>query len=115
LTDALPLFDLAQIDENWGGADDDTFRIVLGIFAPEAELLGSALAAEAGNPDPHTRQRLAHTLRGAASNVSAAHLAAAALALEHAPPEAALTAFTTLETALRATLAVIAAGGPANG
>jgi two-component system sensor histidine kinase/response regulator len=110
---AKPLFDLAQIDESWGGADDETYRIILGIFAPEAEGLSAQLAALVAEGDTASRQRLAHTLRGAASNVGAAQLAGCALALEHAPPAAAASRFAELRTALQATLAIIAAGGPA--
>jgi two-component system sensor histidine kinase/response regulator len=110
---AQKLFDLAQIEESWGGAHDQTYRTILGIFVPEAEALCAELAGllEAGDMD--RLQRLAHTLRGAASNVGASQLADRALALEHADAAFAASRFSELHDALRATLALIAAGGPA--
>jgi HPt (histidine-containing phosphotransfer) domain-containing protein len=110
---AQPLFDLAQIAESWGGADDETYRTILAIFVPEAEALCSQLAGLINEGNPQRLQRLAHTLRGAASNIGATQLADCALALEHAPGPAAATRFAELHAALRATIAMIAAGGPA--
>ncbi len=107
------LFDLAQIEESWGGADDETYRTILGIFGPEAESLYAQLAELFARGDMARLQRLAHTLRGAASNVGARHLAATALALERAPAASAAGHLAELRTALTATLALIAAGGPA--
>ncbi len=109
---ALPLFDLAQIAESWGGADDDIYRTILGIFGPEAEGLCTQLAGLVAAGDAARLQRIAHTLRGAAANVGAARLAACAFALEHAPPGGAAGLFTEVRDALGATLATIAAGGP---
>jgi HPt (histidine-containing phosphotransfer) domain-containing protein len=109
MTIAETLFDLEQIAENWGGPDDPTYRIVLEIFVPETQ----RLVAEIGCADHAALPRLAHTLRGAAINVGAKRLAAAADVLEHAAPGATAGAIAALDTALAATLAALAAGGPA--
>jgi len=105
---AEKLFDLAQIEENWGGPDDLTYRAVLGIFVPETLRLRAAI----GCADHAALARLAHTLRGAAINVGATRLAAAAGVLEHAGPENAPDAISGLDAALEATLAALEAGGP---
>jgi len=102
------LFDLVQIEENWGGPDDLTYRTVLAIFVPEAGTLRAAI----GSADHAALPRLAHTLRGAAINVGATRLAAAAGVLEHAAPQAVPVAIAALDAALDATLAALAAGGP---
>jgi HPt (histidine-containing phosphotransfer) domain-containing protein len=101
-----PLFDFLQIEENWGGPDDLTYRTVLGIFVAEVLRLRAAI----GCADHAALAGLAHTLRGAASNVGATRLAAAAGVLEHAGPDHAPDAIAALDAALDATLA---AGGPA--
>jgi hypothetical protein len=104
-----PLFDLLQIVENWGGPEDPIYRAVLGIFVPEALRLRVAI----GSADPAGLARQAHTLRGAAINVGATRLAAAAGALEHAAPGATADAIAALDAALDATLAAVDEGGPA--
>jgi HPt (histidine-containing phosphotransfer) domain-containing protein len=117
LSDAVLLFDLAQIDEAWGGAADETYRMVLGIFAPEAEGLRAGLADALANQDTASIVRLAHTLRGAAANVAASRLAACAGALERAAAQGDLAALPALllalDAAVGATCAEIAGGGPA--
>jgi hypothetical protein len=109
LITAAPLFDLLQIGENWGGPEDPIYRAVLGIFGPETQRLRVAI----GRADHADLARLAHTLRGAAINVGATRLAAAAGALEHSAPGAAADAIAGLDAALDATLAALAEGGPA--
>jgi HPt (histidine-containing phosphotransfer) domain-containing protein len=101
------LFDLVQIEENWGGPDDRIYRCVLDIFVPETKSLRSAI----GCADQAALPRLAHTLRGAAINVGARRLAVAAGVLEHAAPEALPAALEALDRALQATLAAIGARG----
>jgi hypothetical protein len=109
---AEPLFDLAQIEENWGGLDDPIYCAVLGIFVPESERLRSAI----GCADAAALPRLAHTLRGAAINVGAKRLAAAAGVLEFALPADLAAAIASLDEALRETVAAVHAGlGAADG
>ncbi len=119
MSDAVLLFDLAQIDEAWGGATDETYRMVLGIFAPEAEDLRAGLADALARHDLARLVRLAHTLRGAAANVAASRLAACAGALERAAADgdrAALPGlFGSMSDALVATCDSIAKMGPAGG
>jgi HPt (histidine-containing phosphotransfer) domain-containing protein len=119
LSDTVLLFDLAQIDEAWGGTADETYRMVLGIFAPEAEGLRAGLADALARHDLTSLERLAHTLRGAAANVAASRLAASAGALERAAARGDLAAlpglFGAIEVAVAATCASIAGGGPAEG
>ncbi len=114
-----PVFDAARIRDDWGGADDETYRIILGIFVPEATRLCGEIGAGLALGDAPAYTRLAHTLRGAASNVCALRLAAGAGALEQAAMagETARLAglFAALEEALRTTLAVISSGGEAPG
>jgi len=77
-------FDPALAEAQWSGMADDTRRMILGIFAEECdELCGKARAALADG-DSGALARAAHTLRGAAANVGALHLAAASEALEAA-------------------------------
>jgi HPt (histidine-containing phosphotransfer) domain-containing protein len=111
-----PIFDLAQIEENWGGADDDTYRAIIDIFVPEAKNLGAILSQALAGPDRAALLRAAHTLSGASSNVGASNLSSKARDLEFAALDAGQGTLASLnaevQSALQTVLAVIAAGGP---
>lgn len=116
MVETVSIFDVTQVEESWGAADDETYRTILGIFVPEAEGLCEALTVALEDDDRASLERHAHTLRGAAMNISGGRLGACAGEVE----QAALTAdkthlaglMTALQAALRATTAVIKGGGP---
>jgi HPt (histidine-containing phosphotransfer) domain-containing protein len=111
-----PVFDHLHIDENWGGPNDDGFRLVLGLFAEDAAALRAALGAGLARGDRAALAHAAHSLKGAAANVGAFALSQCAAALEDqaaiATPSELESGLDALDQALEAVRAALDAGGP---
>jgi PAS domain S-box-containing protein len=80
---ALPSFDRAEMLRRLGG-DRDVLDEVIAIFRHSAPALVDDIRAGVDARDGHRIRQAAHTLKGAAGNVSAKRLAALALDLESA-------------------------------
>ncbi len=93
---ALPAFDAKALLHRLAG-DADLARRVGSLFL--AELPGQLAALAPAAQDPPTLQRLAHTLKGAAANLGAPALGAAATRLDRAARDGATADFPHLITA----------------
>lgn len=114
------IFDLGLIAENWGDPGDAGYRMILGVFGPEAQALAAEMDRALANGYRAGLEDAAHSLKGAAANVGAVQLAALAGRLEALAPLADLPmladALALLHGAVQAVDQVLAAGGPnANG
>jgi len=109
------VFDLVQIEEQWGSASDDTYRMILGIFAEECAGLCSKALLMLADGRRDQLAHVAHGVRGAAANVGAFRLAECAGLLEAAATHdenALVVLVAEMEYAWDAVRTEIEAGGP---
>jgi HPt (histidine-containing phosphotransfer) domain-containing protein len=114
---SAPTFDRLHIEAQWGDLADDTYQAILQIFLDEGKTICANLRSSLGANQRDAMLRSAHTIRGAASNVGALHLADCAdrleAAVENADTESLAKLVDDVEVAWRDVLLVIEAGGPA--
>jgi HPt (histidine-containing phosphotransfer) domain-containing protein/CheY-like chemotaxis protein len=104
--DLGPAIDLAAVAALWGGPDGPGFQLVVGVFINELAGFPAQVEALLAAGDRGGLERQAHSIKGAASQVGANLLAAAALRLEQ-------NALTASDAGLHALAAAIeAASGP---
>jgi signal transduction histidine kinase/DNA-binding response OmpR family regulator len=108
----VPLVDMGQVSEIWGGTEPELYRDIVQVFVGELEQRLARLEAAAAAADRQSLARQAHAIKGAAANVGAVPLSEAAAVLEHEAgddePAAARRRVAELQDLARRTIAALA-------
>ncbi|MFO1060335.1 MAG: ATP-binding protein [Dongiaceae bacterium] len=109
---AAPLIDAAQVGEIWGGMEPEIYREIVQVFIAELEQRLTRMESAAAVGESQALARQAHAIKGAAANVGALPLSAAAAELERDPatddPAAARRRVATLTDLARRTMNALA-------
>jgi signal transduction histidine kinase/CheY-like chemotaxis protein/HPt (histidine-containing phosphotransfer) domain-containing protein len=111
-----PLVDARQVEEIWGGMEPEVYAEIVQVFLGELEQRLARLARAAAAGESEVLSRQAHAIKGAAANVGALPLSAAAAELERDPggddPAATSRRVAALDDLARRTMTALAALAP---
>lgn len=114
-----PLVDARQLGEIRDGMEPEIYREIVQIFVAEMEQRLDRMARAATDGEGQTVRRQAHAIKGAAANLGALPLSAAAASLERDPgdddPVAARQRIAALDDLARRTVAALVALNPQSG